>query len=48
MANSLIEESATMKEYGETLNALDAQEKAYYQAMAVNAQQMLDLGAKTE
>ena len=48
MANSLIEESATMREYGETLNALGAQEKAYYQAMATNAQQLLDLGSMTE
>ena len=48
MAQSLISEASTMKEFGETLNALDAQEKAYYQAMALNAQQLLDLGTITE
>jgi hypothetical protein len=48
MASSLIEEAETMKEYGETLNALDAQEKAYYQAMATNAQQLIDLGKYSE
>jgi hypothetical protein len=48
MAQSLISEASTMKEFGETLNALDAQEKAYYQAMALNAQQLLDLGSITE
>jgi hypothetical protein len=48
MANSLMAEAETMREFGETLNALDEQQKAYYQAMAVNAQQLIDLGSKTE
>jgi hypothetical protein len=30
MAHSLIEEAETMREFGKTLNTLDAQEKAYY------------------
>jgi hypothetical protein len=48
MAESLIAEASAMKEFGRTLNALDAQEKAYYQAMALNAQQLLDMGSITE
>jgi hypothetical protein len=30
MANSLLTEAETMLEYGQTLNAVDEQEKAYY------------------
>jgi hypothetical protein len=30
MAESLIEESETMLEFGNSLNAMDAQQKAYY------------------
>ena len=37
MAESLLEEAETMREYGESLNAMDAAQKAYYQAMATNA-----------
>jgi hypothetical protein len=37
MAAGLVEEAETMKEFGWTLNALEEQEKAYYQAMALNA-----------
>ena len=48
MAQSLISEASTMKEFGQTLNALNEQEKAYYQAMALNAQQLLDMGSITE
>ena len=48
MANSLLTEAETMLEYGQTLNAVEEQEKAYYQAMALNAQQLLDLGSFTQ
>ena len=48
MAQALMDESETLLEFGNTLNAVDAQEKAYYQAMATNAQQLLDLGQFSE
>ena len=48
MAKSLVEESETMLEFGQALNATDAAQKAYYQAMATNAQQLIDLGAHSE
>ena len=48
MAKSLLEESETMLEFGQALNATDAAQKAYYQAMATNAQQLIDLGAHSE
>ena len=48
MAQSLLEESETMREFGESLNSLNEQEQAIYSAMALNAQQLLDLSSFTQ
>jgi histidinol phosphatase-like enzyme len=48
MANSILSNAKDIKEYGKTVDALDAQEKAYYQAMATNAQSLIDLNKFTE
>jgi polyribonucleotide nucleotidyltransferase len=37
-----------MREFGDSLNAMDASQKAHYQAMATNAQQLVDMTNRTE
>ena len=48
MANALLSDTGELLEFGQHLNAVDEQQKAYYQAMALNAQQLLDLGKYNE
>ena len=48
MASQLLANSEEIAEYGQSLNAMDAANKAYYQAMATNAQQLIDLGKYSE
>ena len=48
MAYALLDDADTLRAYGESLNALDAQEKAYYQGLAANAQQLVDLSSYSQ
>lgn len=48
MAAEVLNSSEEIAKYGESLNAMDAANKAYYQAMATNAQQLIDLGKYTD
>ena len=48
MAEALVADAETMKEFGDTLNKTDEQQKAYYQAMAINAQSFIDMGSMNE
>lgn len=44
LAESFAEDTKALLEYGAALNETNAAQKAYYQAMATNAQSMIDLG----
>lgn len=48
LAQSFAEDTAALLEYGEALRATNNEQKAYYQAMAMNAQSLIDLGAHTQ
>ena len=48
LAESFAEDTDALLEYGATLSATNAAQKAYYQAMATNAQSMIDLGKYSE
>ena len=48
MAESLANDSEALLEFANSVNAANAEQKAYYQAMASNAQSMIDLGKYSE
>lgn len=48
MAETFLENEEILRDYGQALSQTEAEQKAYYQAMATNAQQMINLAAYTQ
>ena len=48
MADTFLENEEVLRDYGQALIQTEAEQKAYYQAMATNAQQMINLAAYTQ